>query len=147
MLSSASRRRWGYWRLIPRGRARRVLDPNVDFIANSPTPEDSPHEAPHPGGRRHPVRFVRRPGTINVSLSTPVAAKTKIVAGGAVFTCAYANCIAQNAPSRALTAATCKAVVKEVGPVAAFGTERKTLAADDLARCNGEAGAALQAAN
>lgn len=86
-------------------------------------------------------------GTINVSLSTPVAAKTKIVAGGAVFTCAYANCIAQNAPSRALTAATCKAVVKEVGPVAAFGTERKTLAADDLARCNGEAGAALQAAN
>jgi hypothetical protein len=86
-------------------------------------------------------------GTINVSLQTPIAAKTKVVAGGAVFTCANANCVAQDAPSRALTAATCKAVVKEVGAVAAFGSERKTLAADDLARCNGEAGAALQASN
>ena len=86
-------------------------------------------------------------GTINVSLSTPVAAKTKIVAGGAVFSCVNANCVAQDAPSRAISAATCKAVVKEVGAVAAFGSERKTLAADDLARCNGDAGAALQAAN
>ena len=86
-------------------------------------------------------------GNITVALQAPVAAKTKVVAGGAVFTCADATCVAQNAPTRALSAATCKAVVKEVGAVAAFGSERRTLEADDLARCNGEAGAALQASN
>ena len=86
-------------------------------------------------------------GTINVALQAPVAAKTKVVAGGAVFSCVEATCVAANAPTRALTAATCKAVVKEVGAVTAFTGDRKSLEADDLARCNGEAGAALQAAN
>ena len=86
-------------------------------------------------------------GTINVALQAPVAAKTKVVAGGAVFSCVEATCVAANAPTRALTAATCKAVVKEVGAVTAFTGDRKSLEADDLARCNGETGAALQASN
>ena len=86
-------------------------------------------------------------GNISVALQAPVAAKTKVVAGGAVFSCVGATCVAANAPSRALTAATCKAIVKEVGAVTAFTGDRKSLAADDLARCNGETGAALQASN
>ena len=86
-------------------------------------------------------------GTINVALQAPVAAKTKVVAGGAVFSCVEATCVTANAPSRALTAAACKAIVKEVGAVTAFSGDRKALAADDLARCNGETGAALQASN
>lgn len=86
-------------------------------------------------------------GNITVSLQAPVAAKTKVVAGGAVFSCVDATCIAQDAPTRALSAKVCKAVAKEVGAVAAFGSERRTLEADDLAQCNGEAGAALQASN
>lgn len=86
-------------------------------------------------------------GNITVALQSPVVAKTKVVAGGAVFSCVDATCIAQNAPSRALTAATCKAVVKEVGAVTAFASERKTLAANDLASCNGQAGATVQASN
>lgn len=75
-------------------------------------------------------------GKITVSLQSPVAAKTKVVAGGAVFSCVDAACVAYGAPSRALTASTCKAVVKEVGPVTAFAGERKALADEDLARCN-----------
>ena len=86
-------------------------------------------------------------GAISVALQAPVAAKTKIVAGGAVFSCVGATCVATNAPSRALTAATCKAIVKEVGAVTAFSGGRKALDADDLARCNGETGPVLQASN
>ena len=86
-------------------------------------------------------------GNISVALQAPVAAKTKVVAGGAVFSCVEATCVAANAPTRALTAATCKAVVKEVGAVTAFAGDRKSLEADDLARCNGGTGAALQASN
>lgn len=80
-------------------------------------------------------------GAINVSLQSPVAAKTKVVAGGAVFSCVDATCVASEAPSRALTAATCKALVKEVGAVAAFAGDRKSLEAAELARCNGAASA------
>ena len=86
-------------------------------------------------------------GTINVALQAPVAAKTKVVAGGAVFSCVEATCVAANAPTRALTAATCKAVVKEVGAVTAFAGDRKSLEADVLARCNGAAPATLTASN
>ena len=86
-------------------------------------------------------------GNISVALQAPVAAKTKIVAGGAVFSCVEATCVATNAPSRALTAATCKAIVKEVGAVTAFAGDRKSLAAEDLARCNGVAPATLTASN
>ena len=86
-------------------------------------------------------------GAISVSLQAPVAAKTKIVAGGAVFSCVEATCVAREAPTRALSAATCKAIVKEVGPVAAFAGERKALAADDLARCNGAVPATVTASN
>ena len=86
-------------------------------------------------------------GTINVALQAPVAAKTKVVAGGAVFSCVEATCVAANAPSRALTAAAGKTIVKEVGAVTAFSGERKSLDADDLARCNGAAPATLTASN
>ena len=84
-------------------------------------------------------------GNISVALQAPVAAKTKVVAGGAVFSCVEATCVAANAPTRALTAATCKAVVKEVGAVTAFAGDRKSLEADDLARCNGAPPATLTA--
>ena len=55
--------------------------------------------------------------------------------------------MARNAPSRAVTARACKAVVAEVGPVSAYASERKTLEADDLAACNGVAPATLTASN
>ena len=75
-------------------------------------------------------------GRVAAALEAPVAAKTKIVAGGAVVVCDGAECISTSAPSRAITAASCKALAKEVGRVAAFGGETKSLDADDLGRCN-----------
>ena len=78
-------------------------------------------------------------GRISVSLQTPLAAKTKVVAGGAVFSCADAVCVAYGAPARALSASACKAVAREVGAVSAYASDRKALQADDLARCNATA--------
>ncbi len=76
-------------------------------------------------------------GQLNAALRAP-AAKTKVVAGGAVWTCDGAACVAAAAPSRAFSAAGCKALVKEVGPVAAVGAEARQLDGADLAKCNGE---------
>jgi hypothetical protein len=70
-------------------------------------------------------------GKITATLKTPVAEKTKYVAAGAVFVCEGDTCVATTAPSRTDSAKGCRAFVKEVGPVVAFGT----LAADDLAKC------------
>lgn len=70
-------------------------------------------------------------GKIVVSLKTPVAAKTKVVAGGAVWNCEGSTCVAAAAPSRTDTAKGCKALSKEVGEVVAFGS----LGSDDLAKC------------
>jgi len=78
-------------------------------------------------------------GRIAAALDAPVAAKTKVVAGGAVFVCEGAECVSAQAPSRALTAAACKALAKEVGRVSAFGGDSKSLDAEDLARCNASA--------
>lgn len=75
-------------------------------------------------------------GRIAVALDAPVAAKTKVVAGGAVFVCEGVECVSAQAPSRAFTAVACKALAKEVGRVSAFGGETKSLDADDLTRCN-----------
>lgn len=81
-------------------------------------------------------------GRVAAALEAPVAAKTKIVAGGAVFVCEGSECVSTAAPSRALTAAACKALAKEVGRISAFGGETKSLDADDLTRCNASAKAA-----
>jgi hypothetical protein len=70
-------------------------------------------------------------GKIVVSLKTPVAAKTKVVAGGAVWNCEGATCVAAAAPARTDSTKGCKALSKEVGEVVAFGS----LGNDDLAKC------------
>ena len=78
-------------------------------------------------------------GRVAAALEAPVAAKTKIVAGGAVFVCDGVECVSTSAPSRTITAASCKALAKEVGRVSAFGGETKSLDAGDLDRCNSSA--------
>ena len=62
-------------------------------------------------------------GRIAAALDAPVPAKTKVVAGGAVFVCEGSEC------------------------VSAFGGETRSLDAEDLTRCNASAkGAALASA-
>lgn len=77
---------------------------------------------------------------LTVSLKAPVAAKTKIVAGGAVFSCEGDTCVAFAAPARATTVAGCKALVKEVGEVTAYTNGKRALEGEDLAACNTAAG-------
>lgn len=79
-------------------------------------------------------------GKLTVSLKAPVAAKTKIVAAGAVFSCEGDTCVASAAPARANTVAGCKALVKEVGEVTAYSNGKRALEAEDLAACNTAAG-------
>jgi hypothetical protein len=79
-------------------------------------------------------------GKVTASLKTPVAAKTKIVVSGAVYTCEGDTCVASSAPARAVTIAGCKALVKEVGQVTAFSNDKRAIEGDDLAACNAVAG-------
>lgn len=81
-------------------------------------------------------------GRVAVTLEAPLAAKTKVVAGGAVFVCEDKACVAATAPGRAVTTASCKVLVKEVGRVSAFAAPDKSLGAEELERCNAAAKAA-----
>lgn len=71
-----------------------------------------------------------------VKLAVPVPAPTKVVAGGAIFSCAGDACVAANPSSGTADFATCKIVVRSVGAATSFGTAAAPLAADRLAACN-----------
>jgi hypothetical protein len=86
-------------------------------------------------------------GQVTVSLQAPVAAKTKIVAAGAVFSCEAATCVAWGAPERAVSTQACKALVKEAGAVASIEGYGRKLTADQIARCNGAPAPAQTASN
>ena len=58
---------------------------------------------------------------VTAKLQTPVAEKTKFIAGGAMFVCEGDACVAQATTSATLGTATCKTIAGKVGPVAAFG--------------------------
>jgi hypothetical protein len=81
---------------------------------------------------------------IVAQLESPVAAKTKIVAGGAVWTCDGASCSAVAQSSRSTSVRACQSLAKEVGRVTTFGAERGPFAAEKLSECN--TAAASQAA-
>lgn len=70
------------------------------------------------------------------TLKAPVAAKTKIVVAGAVYNCEGTTCVSLAAPTRAVTMAGCKALVKKVGQLTAFSNAVHAIEGDDLATCN-----------
>ena len=84
---------------------------------------------------------------ITAKLQQPVAAKTKIIAGGAVFVCDGAECVAASPSSRTIATAACKELAKSVGPVDTFGDSRKQLADDKLSACNAVAASGTMVAN
>ncbi|HVK42952.1 MAG: hypothetical protein K0Q62_687 [Phenylobacterium sp.] len=84
---------------------------------------------------------------ITAKLQAPVAAKTKLIAGGAVFLCEGDTCLASAPSSRTYATSTCKELAKNVGAVASFGGARKQLEADKLEQCNVVALPAQQIAN
>ena len=85
--------------------------------------------------------------SVSVKLQTPVAAKTKIVAGGSVWVCNGDSCIANAPGSRTFATATCKDLAKSLGPIAAFSDGRKQMDAERIGQCNAVAAPATQVAN
>ena len=71
-----------------------------------------------------------------VKLAAPLAAPQKVVAGGAIFSCAGEACVATNPSSGTADFSTCKIVVHAVGAATSFGTAASPLPADRLATCN-----------
>ena len=84
---------------------------------------------------------------ITAKLQAPVAAKTKLIAGGAVFVCEGDTCLAAAPSSRTYASATCKELAKSVGAVASFGGARKQLDDEKLGACNASALPQTQVAN
>jgi hypothetical protein len=72
---------------------------------------------------------------VTAKLQAPVAAKTKFIAGGAIFTCEADACVATATTSQTFATTTCKTIAAKVGAVSEFAG-RKTLEADRLADCN-----------
>ena len=75
---------------------------------------------------------------ITAKLASPVAEKTKFIAGGAMFNCEGDTCVALAPTSQTFAASTCKMIADKVGVVASF-EGRKALAEDKLADCNAKA--------
>jgi hypothetical protein len=79
---------------------------------------------------------------ITAKLQQPVAEKTKLIAGGAVFLCEADACVAQTPSSQTFATGACKAIASKVGAIASFGDARKQLEAGRLTDCNTVARAA-----
>lgn len=73
--------------------------------------------------------------TVTAKLQTPVAAKTKFIAGGAMFVCEGDACVAAAPQSTTFASGTCKTIAAKVGPVTSFGGY-KSLDEARLADCN-----------
>ena len=72
---------------------------------------------------------------VTAKLQTPVAEKTKFIAGGAMFVCEGDSCVAAAPQSTTFASGTCKIIASKVGPLASFGSYKPM---DDakLADCN-----------
>ena len=79
---------------------------------------------------------------ITAKLQSPVAAKTKFIAGGAMFVCEADACVATAPTSQTFATASCKTIAAKVGPVVSFGGN-KMLDEARLGECNAKAVAML----
>lgn len=78
-------------------------------------------------------------GKITASLAAPVAAKTKVVAAGALFICEGTTCVASSGLARTVTVSGCKELVKAVGAVTTLTNGKRSIEGQDLATCNAAA--------
>lgn len=72
---------------------------------------------------------------LTANLAQPVAEKTRVVAGGAVWVCEGSTCFTGAASSRTSSFRACQALAKEVGAVRSYGG-RNQLETEQLAKCN-----------
>ena len=71
-------------------------------------------------------------------LAQPVAAKTKFIAGGAMFLCEADACVANVPTSQTFSTSVCKTVAGKVGVITEFSA-RRPMDEARLADCNAEA--------
>jgi hypothetical protein len=71
-------------------------------------------------------------GPLSVTLQSPLSGATEAVAGGAVFSCKAATCIAESDTSQLDELAMCKDLARQLGPIAKFGS----MAAPAVTKCN-----------
>ncbi|NDC58548.1 MAG: hypothetical protein EBZ50_06945 [Alphaproteobacteria bacterium] len=69
-----------------------------------------------------------------VKLAAPVQKTVKVIADSAVYICNGDAC--SGAAQKPPTVRGCKAIAKEAGAVVSYTSDGKSLAADDLAKCN-----------
>jgi hypothetical protein len=85
---------------------------------------------------------------ITAKLQHPIATDARIIAGGAMFVCRDALCVATAPGSRTLALSSCRDLAKVVGPVESFGGERHSLDGAKISQCNAVApGGAARVAN
>ena len=90
--------------------------------------------------------YARDNGVFTVKLEAPVAERTQYITQNTIWTCDGDTCRAR--AQHASTVRACRQFVRESGArVVAYGPEGGELSADDIASCNGETPATLQAAN
>lgn len=74
-----------------------------------------------------------------VKLQSPVAAKTKFIAGGTMIVCEADACTAANLMSQTYGLTTCKVIAKTAGAVTAFTAGGRAFNGDQLTACNAAA--------
>jgi hypothetical protein len=75
-------------------------------------------------------------GRTVATLQQPVAAKTQLIANGAIWDCEGTTCVAANTPEESFGPGQCHGLAQHVGAVAEFKSEFKTLQPTSLERCN-----------
>jgi hypothetical protein len=75
-------------------------------------------------------------GPITATLASPPASQGQVIAASAVWTCTGATCVSHLAPDASEGVSGCRALAKQVGPLASYSGERKSLDAAALAKCN-----------
>ena len=79
---------------------------------------------------------------VTAKLASPIATEARIIAGGAMFVCRDALCVATSPNSRTLAVSACRDLAKVVGPLDSFGGGRRALDDGKLGQCNAAAPAA-----
>jgi hypothetical protein len=79
------------------------------------------------------------PPRVTCKLSQPIATEARVIAGGAMFVCRDALCVATAPTSRTLAVSSCRDLAKVVGPLDSFGEGRRALGDDKLGQCNAAA--------
>ncbi len=75
------------------------------------------------------------PAYYTATLTAP-AGETRAVAGGVAWACEGTTCVAGKASARPLRI--CRGLNRKFGEIAAFKVNGEDLAADELAKCNGQ---------